>query len=164
MSNLNIIENNNSISFINTYNDDNPILEIGDECYFIFFNSVDYHIPLIGRGTIIYDRFNDTINKHYFISLKEILEKKSIKDKFIEDIQLTLFPFNKETLNVSTKAKYIKYNSKLDFSFFDKNLFKIEAFFIRKGIEEIINLRNEYSKIILSDLNKQIKEVQEILI
>ena len=105
MSNLNIIENNNSISFINTYNDDNPILEIGDECYFIFFNSVDYHIPLIGRGTIIYDRFNDTINKHYFISLKEILEKKSIKDKFIEDIQLTLFPFNKETLNVSTKAK-----------------------------------------------------------
>ena len=129
---------------------------------FVKINNEIIDTKSIKFGALVGD--DSKIGANAVLSPGTILEKKSIKDKFIEDIQLTLFPFNKETLNVSTKAKYLKYNSKLDFSFFDKNLFKIEAFFIRKGIEEIINLRNEYSKIILSDLNKQIKEVQEILI
>lgn len=160
----NTLRENNSISFINLYTADNPIFEIGDECFFIFFNSIDYHIPLIGRGTIVFDRFNDEINKHYFISIKELLNSKEIFDKFINDKQLLLYPYNSETLNVSTKPKIYKYSNKTEHKFFDENLFKIECFFTRKSLNGIKQLQQDYANIILEDHLKQITEIKEILI
>lgn len=163
MSTNTITDVNNSITFINLYSNDNPILEIGDDCYFVYFNSIDYHIPLIASGKVIYDRFNDTINKHYFISIQEILDPKHIYDKFIYDKQVQLYPFNHTTLNISTKPKVYRFNDKFETKFFEENLIKIECFFVRKTLEEIKSLQKDFATIIRNDTMKQVSELQEIL-
>lgn len=158
-----INDNNNAITFINMYNVDNPILEVGETCYFIFFNSIDYHIPLIAKGRITFDRFNDTVNKHYFISLLELYDEKNIFDKFVFDKQIQLYNYNETTECVSTKPRVYKFTDKFELPFFDNNLMKIECFFVRNNLEAIKELQQDFAKIIREDISKQLLEVNEII-
>lgn len=156
-----ITDNQNIITLINLYSSENPIMEIGDECYFLFFNAIDYHIPIIGKGIILYDRFNDTINKHYFISIKEIVDSKYTIDNFVTNKQIQIYPFNKTTLQLSNKPKVHKFNIQFEQTFFDENLIKIECFFVRKNLESIKKLQKEFLDVINKDTYKILTEITE---
>ena len=110
-----IFDDSNLLTFINSYTEENPILEIGEKCYFIFFNSIDYYAPLIAEGTIKYDRFNASINKHYFIALTKIHSNKFLVENYLLDKQFQVYFYNNNTPNVAAKSRNIIFTEKLNF-------------------------------------------------
>lgn len=143
--------------FINQYTDENPILSKNDSCYFLFTNIEDIHRPLIGKGIVIDERFTDGMNKIYFIKLLEIMESPIIIDKFVFGKILQL----NQLLSLNSSRMLIINN--ISEEFFNGNLFRIEAFFVRNSFEKITKLRQEYISIIKNDLNKQISDINQIL-
>ena len=144
--------------FINFYTDENPILNTDDECYFLFSNANDLHKLMIGRGKIIYDFFNDGLNKLYYVRLDEVIEDSKTLDNFFyrKNIQLSKYVNEKivsKTLQVITKETTI--------DFFETYLFKVECFFIRNDLEKIKLLRSDYYKVVIDELQKQIKDMLE---
>lgn len=157
-----LFEDSNLITFINSYTEENPILEIGEKCFFIFFNSIDYYAPLIGEGIIKYDRFNASINKHYFISLTKIHSNKFLVENYLLDKQFQVYFYNNSNPGVAAKSRNIIFTEKLDSEFFDENLIKAECFFVRKNIKEIFELQKYYLDIILNDTVNQVKNINLI--
>jgi hypothetical protein len=141
--------------FINLYSKENPILEKDDSCFFLFSNDIDYHRPLIGRGVIVEDKFTDGMSKVYFIKLVEILESPKTINDFIYGKQFTIFPISEVLHN----KKLIQVTANFEFN---KISFKIDAFFVRKTIELITELRKEYISILRKDILKQLKDIEEI--
>lgn len=152
--------------FINLYSKENPILNAGDIAYFLFNNNVDYHRPLIGRGTIIEDRFSDGLNKIYFMQIIEIIESPNIITEFFLGQTFVIYPwfpdakYTKRTNDGMHNKKYVSISKHFDFK---TNLFRIEAFFIRDTEEKIQELRVEYIKIIKKDIVKQLSDIEVIL-
>ena len=165
--NNNIFEDFGQIGheFINLYSKENPILDAGDICYFLFTNNMDYHRPLVGRGTIIEDRFTDGLNKVYFIQIIEIIESPKIISEFFLDQTFQIYPwfpeakFAKRTNEGMHNKKYVNISKHFDFK---TNLFKIEAFFVRTTEEKIKQLRTEYISIIKKDIVKQLSDIEAI--
>lgn len=162
-------DNNSSLNFINIYSKDNPILETGDECYFLLFNSVDFHIPIICKGIIVHDNFNDVINKKYYITLTEIIETDENINKYFLSKQIPLYQYKLDSTNnvssVSVKSKYHRFESlNIDRirKYFEKHLYKTESFFVRTNYEAIKKLKRDYCNIIKQDLNKQISEIDSL--
>ena len=142
--------------FINLYSKENPILHTDDICYFLFSNLHDYHMTLIGRGIIIEDKFTDGLNKAYYIRCLTIEENPNIIHEFVFGKPFIIYPYNNEI--IGTK-KIVQIEQYFDFS---KNLFKIEAFFVRPTIEKISEHRKEYIQVIHKDLLKQLKDIESI--
>lgn len=145
-------------TFINMYTKDNPLLNIADECYFLFNNIEDYHKLLIGRGIIYEDTINDGIYKTYYVHLLEIIENPETIKNFVYDKQFALVKFNNNKLT-GNKTQYI--NEEMPASFYEVNLFKVECFFIRPTLEKILNLKRDFTKVIIDDLNKQLSDLDE---
>lgn len=158
MENLSFGVINNT--FINIYSEENSILHIGNECFFIFQNIADYHKLLIARGIIIYDKINDGMNKTYFIKITEILENPEIINKFIYGKQ---FSFNKFEKNKLTGIRNFYITDKTTIDFFDNNLLKIDGFFVRKSLESINKLRLEFNTIIIQDLKNQLNDIENAI-
>ena len=116
-----LFDDSNLLTFINSYTEENPILEIGENCFFIFFNSIDYFAPLIGEGMIKYDRFTSSINKHYFISLTKIHSNKFLVENYLLDKQFQVHFYNNSNPGVAVKSRNIIFTEKLDSEFFDEN-------------------------------------------
>lgn len=133
---------------INLYSDENPILSVGDKCFFLFTNIIDYHRPIIGEGIIINDKFKDGLNKLYFIELIDIYELPIIINRFVYNKQFIMHP------------KTIIFHEKLNLK---QNLFPVEAFFIRDSIEKIKTLRTEYINLIKTDLLNSLKDIDSII-
>lgn len=151
-------------SFINIYSDDNPILNIGDEGYFLFHNNQDYHKLLIGRGIIFHDTINSGMNKIYYIILHEIIETPKIVHKFVIKRQFMLYKKTVEKIksidkNFGYSVKYIM--DETDKEFFENNMFKIDGFFMRANLNAIIELKKDFNKVIIDDLQNQIKDLEE---
>lgn len=143
--------------FINLYTKENPILEVGNECYALIFNISDYHYPLIIKGTIILDKYVDGMNKQYFIKVDDILETPKTKDKYLFGKQFFVYTkLDGKIANQKTHTISRHYN-------FEKNLFKIEAYFVRNSLKKIQELRLEYVQIIKEDLQKMLSDVNSIL-
>lgn len=147
--------------FINLYSENNPILSADDECYFLFTNIIDIHRPLIGRGKIVSDIFSDGLNKIYFIELLEVIESPYIINKFINNKIFLLTPVDSE--NLKYQKQQILNSQTFSKDFLSKNLFKIEASFVRNNIDKINDLRKMYVSIIKKDLQNQIKDINDIL-
>lgn len=148
--------------FINLYSKENPILFTNDKCYFLFNNISDIHRPLIGYGTIFDDQHTDGMNKIYFIALEEIFEDDSTIKKFLHSNKtVMLHNYANESLTKSQKVHFL--TPKTNQEFFNNNLFRIEAFFIRSTLEEIIKLRSEFVVVIKKDLEEQISDINELL-
>jgi len=143
---------------INLYSEENPILTKNDDCYFLFINTLDYHRPLVGRGIIIDDKFDDGMNKTYYIRLLEIIETPVIISKFITNNNIFVTPYDPET-GVITTRRSTKIIENFDFSY---NLFSIEGFFIRKTLDNLIELRKEYTAMVRQDILKQIQDIDDI--
>lgn len=155
-----IFDQNNQITLVNLYSQDNPLLEIGEECYFLTFNLIDFHIPLLMKGRIVYDRFNEEINKTYYIQITELVDSEKLYEKHLYGKQLVTYNFISETETLSTRPRVLRFEKSLSLEFFETNLLKIDCFFIRKDLTKIENLRQGYIDIIVSDLYKQIKETE----
>ena len=147
-------------TFINLYSKENPIKEEGEKCYFLF-NSVDnYHVQIIGLGTIIRDLFTEGLNKIYCIRLDEICENNFFLDKYVWDKEYLMITNNG---NPKTIPKLTILNKRSSSAFLAANLFKIEGFFVRSTVEQIIRLRKEYTEVILDDTLKTVEDMREIL-
>lgn len=152
-------------SFINIYSADNPILNINDECYFLFTNNQDYHKLLIGKGIVYHDTINDGMNKVYYVKLHEIIETPKTIKTFVNKKQFLLYKININKLkgidkkNIGYNVKYI--NDETDKEFLDNNLFKIDGFFIRETLNNIIELKKDFNKVIIMDLQNQMKDLEE---
>jgi len=143
---------------INFYSEENPILNINDNCYFLFANTLDYHRPMVGRGIIIDDKFDDGMNKIYYIKLLEIIETPKIIADFVTNNFLYTAPYDIETKVIFNK-KSTKILPNFDFSL---NLFCIEGFFVRNTLEVLIKLRKEYTSMVRNDILKQIQDIDNI--
>lgn len=147
-------------TFINVYTRDNPIKEEGEQCYFLFNAADNYHIMVIGRGTVVRDWFTDGLNKVYCIRLDEVCENNFVLERFV---------WGREYFMVSSPdaqrkpAKLTTITKKTSAAFLALNLFKIECFFVRDTLAEIVRLRKEYSGVILQDTKKSIEDLEYIL-
>lgn len=147
-------------TFINIYTADNPILHIGDECYFLFFHPINFHRTIIGRGTITNQIFSDGLNVMYYVALEEILENKDIINKFVYGQKFPLWKFEEGKL-FTERFFLITENTTVDF--LKTYLFKAESFFVRNSLNSIKELQKEYTEIIRKDIVEQLKDVNEIL-
>lgn len=149
--------------FINLYSKENPILFTNDKCYFLFNNISDIHRPLIGYGTILQDQHTDGMNKIYFVALEEIFEDDITIKKFLySNKTVMLHNYDNESLTKSQKVHFLTPQTNQEF--YNKNLFRIEAFFVRSTIEEINKLRLEYVSVIKKDLEDQISDINQLLL
>lgn len=149
---------------INLYSLENPILDEGDECYFLFFNLVDYHRPLLGKGTIITDRMIDGLHKKYFIELKEICESPKIIQEFILNKTFTLYAGSASETNRAENSfsKFRKIITAVNLGVFKSKTFYTEAFFVRQKQEEILKFRSEYISVVKKEIEKQLTDIEEI--
>lgn len=143
------------IEFINLYSDDNRIINDGEYCYFLYFNLVDYHYPMVGKGVVISSDFTNGMSKEYIIELKEIKEERHTIDKFMVGKPFGLY--EKSSKLTSKKTQQLTYN--FDFA---NNLFKIDSFFVRDSIEKVLTLRDEYISIIRRDLTNMLNDLNSI--
>jgi hypothetical protein len=148
-------------TFINVYSRDNPLKEEGEQCYFLFNAADNYHIMVIGRGTIVRDWFTDGLNKVYCIKLDEVCENNFVLEKFVWDREYFMVG-NADVLR-NRPAKLTTITKKTSAAFLALNLFKIEGFFVRDTLVEIVKLRKEYSEVILQDTKKSIEDLEYIL-
>lgn len=151
--------NNNTINFINIHSENNKILNVGDECYFLFQNVVDYHIPLIGKGIIVQDKFTTGLNKNYYIELTDLLDNEKVLEKYFYPMQISLFN-GEDLLRIPKYSKYFILGKDWKTDFLKTNIFRIESFFVRENLDKIIALRKEYALIIEEDLRKQTEEIK----
>lgn len=141
--------------FINIYSENNPILNSDDNCYFLFSNIYDYHRPLIGSGTIIHDKFNDGLNKQYYIKLENIHESPLIIEKFVNNKTFDLV--RQPSLDLK---KSIQVTSDRSFVF-ETNLFKVDAFFVRTNIDDAKQLQTDYIDTMRSIIMKQLRDTEQ---
>lgn len=145
--------------FINIYSKENPILKEGDICYFLFFNMLDYHRPLIAKGKIMVDKFSNGMSKTYFVRLIEILESPKTINDFV--LGKTFKTYGYLGINLINAHKTIQQiNRNFDY---DRNLFRVEAFFARKDENQIKKFRKEYIEVLKRDVEKQLQDINEVL-
>lgn len=143
--------------FINLYDAENPILKIGSVCNFIFHNLVDYHMPLIGTGLVIDDKFTDGMSKKYYIKLLSIDETPAIINEFVIKKQFIVYPFI-DNVMLNKKLTQVELNFN-----WETNLLGIDCFFVRNSLEKIKEHRNEYIKKLREDIQKQITDIDRII-
>jgi len=147
--------------FINLYSKENPLLVKDDIGYCLFTNVVDFHRPLIAKCTIVYDKFLDNLHKIYYVKFDEILESQQIFDEFIKGKNF----FTYSTINGINNDLSNKKSTMLGPNFdFTANYFRVDAFFMRDSEEKIRNLRKEYISVIKNDIEKQLSDINSILI
>ena len=145
-----IIEN----EFINLYTEENPILTTHDECFFMLSNTHDYHLPLIGRGTIRSDKFTDGMNKHYYVEIQEIIETKFIVEKFIYNKPFVVQAW--DGTNIGAR-KTVLFGQGTDLT---KVVIRLEGFFVRNSEEKIKALRKEYISVLKKDIVIQLQDIE----
>jgi hypothetical protein len=149
--------------FINIYTKDNPILNIGDSCYFLFHNISDFHKLLIGKGIICEDSINDGMHKTYYVKLEEIIETPDVINKFVYEKQFILTRYagsaNSDIKKITGNRVHIITN-KTSLSFLNTNLFEVNGFFIRNTLELIKGLKSEFTNIIMEDLKQQLSDLE----
>lgn len=149
-SDFGIIEN----EFINLYSEENPILTTGEECFFMFNNTHDYHLPLIGRGMIRSDKYTDGMNKLYYIEIQEIIETKAIVERHIYNKPFAIHAW--DGTNIGAK-KTVLFGQGTDLT---KIVIKLEAFFVRNSEEKIRELRKPYINQIKKDILVQLQDIE----
>lgn len=147
--------------FINLYTKDNPILETGDVCYGLIFNTIDYHMPLIVKGIVKFDKFCNGMNKQYYIRVLEIVQSPKVIQEFFVGKSFSVHPCYSDICDESTiqSKKTIQITNHFDFNTY---LFKLEAFFVRNSEQKILELQSEYIDYIQKDLKKMIQDTEMI--
>lgn len=157
-----VSETNKGITFINYYTAENPMLNSGDECYFLASNILSYFAPVVFRGRIIQDKFNQTINKQYYIQILEYVDNIKLIEDYVFNKQFNVYEYDRELESISYKSKLMYFPDYFSEDFLKDNLMLVEAFFVRKTMEDILQLRREFLDVIKEDLLNTFKEVEFI--
>lgn len=148
--------------YINLYDDkDNVMLHVDDECYFLFNNVDDVHVPLIGRGIIIGDQFLDGLNRQYIIDIKEIIERDEILEHFFFNKLTRLCTRDKQDGFTTGKGVLVKRSNFKEIM--ETRMIRVDAFFVRKTYELIKTMKREYMEVIRNDIAKQAADVDYIM-
>ena len=145
--------------FINLYTENNPILESGDICYCCIFANDIFHRPLIAKGLIVKDSFIDGLNKQYYVRILEILESPKTIQKYFVGHAVNVYYSTNDNVVKSKTTKQVTLNFD-----YNKNLFKVEAYFVRNSEEKIRELRKEYISVVKEDLENMISDIDGILL
>jgi len=146
--------------FINLYTKENPLLDVDDECYFLFSSPGNLHRKLIGKGIVKNLIFNDGMNIIYFVALTQIIEDEQILNKFVYGKRFELWNYEKTKV---CGSKLTLITEKTDLEYLSNFWFKVECFFIRPNLENINILKKEFSEIIKEDLIEQLNDINYIL-
>lgn len=157
------------INLINIYSDENPIIDDNEECYFLMFNTLDFHRPIVAKGTVLTKTYLNNMNVIYEMLLKEIVEDEDV----IYDYVLGDVSFAYNTVEIENKtsrtSKSIYFHRERDLEKFIERCSNKEcyiatqAFFVRKDYKEILNLRLDYIEFIKGELNRQISEIDKLI-
>lgn len=134
--------------FINLYTKDNPILEVGCACYCIIFNTTDYHKPIVCECLVTDSKFVDGLNTVYNVKIQNVIESPVTINNFVLNRQFVVYESNKK----ATKTLVSK-------SVFNTLEFPVNAFFVRKTIEQINEVKNLYCSIVEQDLKQMISQI-----
>jgi hypothetical protein len=148
-------------TYINLYRDDNPILEEGDECWFLFNSADNYHIMCIGRGTVVRDWFTDGLNKLYCIRLDEVCETPAFCARYVWGREY--FMVNRPDDKEKKIPRLYHITENTSEAFLAENFFKVECFFVRKTVEAVLKLRREYTITVYEDTRRMMAEMEEII-
>lgn len=153
-------------TFINLYSKDNPIMEEGDVCYFLFTSIENFHMPIIGKGFIQKEVFGEGMNKLYFIQLQELCDSPVFLEKWLNGNIFMMVPTVKIGISItSQKQQTLGIATMMSTpNFYKENFFKVECFFVRNSIEKILQLRQEYISILKQDFLSQVNDIDSILV
>lgn len=147
--------------YINLYDPkDNPMLHVDSECYFLFNNVDDVHMPLIGRGIVVGDQFLDGLNRQYIIELKEIVERDEIQERFFFDKFTRLCSRNKQGEYTSGKPVLVRRSNFNEI--IENNVLRVDAFFVRATHDAIRIMKREYLDVIHDNILKTLEDVENI--
>jgi len=149
-------------TFINVYDQENPILNVGDECYFMVNSSDNCHRPVLAKGLIIKDFFSDGMHKIYYIRLLQFEEDQHGLDNFVYKGQWYMIPYSPLT-DIGTKGRNFNIGPLSPIKFFENHVFKSDSFFVRQKLEDLRILRKEYIKIIYDDMKLALIEIEDLL-
>jgi len=141
-------------SLINLFSEDNPILSVGNKCFFIFNNIHNIHIPLIGYGEVVNDKFTNGMDKIYAIKLLKIHNNDFIVNNHVINNTFNVCGLRGELFKKNRNVKLNTLNWK-------NSIYNINCFFVRTSLMNINNLHSDYVNIIKEDLNKQILELEQ---
>lgn len=139
-------------SLINLFSDDNPILNVNEKCFFIFHNNTNKHIPIIGYGEIIADRFTSGMDKIYTIQLLKIHSNPYTIDNHVIGNIFSLHGVHGNRFKTKRNVKINNHNWK-------KSIFDVNCFFVRTTLVNINKLNSDYVGVIAEDLHKQLNEL-----
>lgn len=96
------------------------------------------------------------MNKQYFVKVLDILESPKTIKEFIIGKSFDVIPYHGETLHAKKTVQITNVFN------YNNYLFKVESFFIRNEEQKIRDLRTEYINIIKDDINKMLKDIENI--
>jgi hypothetical protein len=141
--------------FINIYNDENPIMEAGEECFALILNNFSWHLPVAVKALIKRDKFIDGGNKRYTLEIQSILESPEIINKFMVGQ-----PFNvviEQEDEIRDLKRTVYYGPGLDLT---KVLFMVEGYFVRDSEAKIRQLQKEYISVVKEQILEQLKDIE----
>lgn len=147
---------------INLVSDDNPMIAPGKECHFLFTNVDDIHRLLIGQGTIVDQQYLDGLNQQYIIRLDFVCESEITKKRYFYEKVFRLSQISTNGGYTDGRFTTMRYGE--HDAICRKMFFRIDAFFVRENYDKANQLRKEYSQYIYSQLQNQLKEIEECLV
>ena len=147
--------------YISVFNDNKKMLDVGDKCYFLFSNDIDYHIKMVFSGEIVWDKMSAWMTKTFVIKPIECLSSQAIQDKYLIHKPFTCqnkpeSTYIRKTFNPFTSSDPSKWVN---------TYFRTNSFFVREynqeGLNSIKQILLEYNNFVLKDLNQKIKELSE---
>jgi hypothetical protein len=143
--------------FVNVYSDKNMFAKDGDIVYFLLMNNIHYYIPLIFKGEVLRGIFGEGMSVAYIIKPIEFID--TALTRFVEGMPFTILGITPDGYISNVKDIQIR---KVEYLLGDLAV-KQHCFFVRHNIEEIMELRREYSEWLRSDLENELKTSEEFL-
>ena len=142
---------------INIYTEENQPLEIGDIGYCLIFNCIDYYRPILARCIIRNERFDNSLNKEYYVQILEFLETPRVVNKFIKGKQFAVYPFEDDKLR---SKKLLILSNNTDYT---QICFPVKSFFIRKELDLIKTVREDFGRYMKDDLESMLIETNSYM-
>ena len=143
---------------INLYTEDNKPLEIGDSCYCLIFNTIDYYRPLLCRGIVRDEKFDNGLNKEYYVQILEIIETPRNINTFVLSKQFVVYPLDNDGKIKSRKLQVLTHRTD-----YTNITFPIKSFFIRKELDQIKQIRVDFGNFMKDDLTQMLIETNSYL-
>lgn len=143
---------------INLYTEDNKPMEIGDTCYCLIFNTIDYYRPILCRAVIRDEKFDNGLNKEYYVQILEFLETPRNINTFVLGKQFVVYPLDGESKIKSRKLQVLTHRT--DYATLT---FPVKSFFLRGELAQIKQVRYDFGVYMRDDLTQMLVETNSYI-